>query len=169
MTTVVQTNSNVLTNAYGSNPGLLVSDYFANYVPRGKEGIVAVTTNDSTTSQYRFCRVNSGDSPKQILLGSDALGGSCAVKLGLYEVDSTTAAESTTANEALFASSVSLVSAVVPTDERFNALAGNTMGQRIWELLGLSSDPVKEYDLCATLTAVAASNGDLSFRYVYTR
>lgn len=169
MAAVVQTNSTLLSQLYGTTPGPLPAEYVGNYVDRGKEGTVAVTTNDSVNSQYRFCRVNSADSIKQLFLGSDALGGTAAVKVGLYEVNSTTAAENTSANEALFVSSVTLTSALAPTDERFNTLAGNTIGQRIWELLGLASDPGKEYDLCATLTVVAASNGKLSFRVTYAR
>lgn len=169
MAAVVQTNSTLLSQIYGTTPGPLVADYVGDYLDRGKEGTVAVTTNDSVNSQYRFCRVNSADSIKQLYLGSDALGGTAAVKIGLYEVNSTTVAESTSANAALFVSSVTLTTALTPTDERFNTLAGNTIGQRVWELLGLSADPGKDYDLCATLTVVAASNGKLSFRVTYTR
>lgn len=169
MAAVVQTNSTLLAQLYGKTPGPLVADYVGDYVAHGKEGTVAVTTNDSVNSQYRFCRVNSADSIKNLYLGSDALGGTAAVKIGLYEVNSTTAAESTSANEELFVSSIPLASTVVPTDERFSELAGNTIGQRIWELLGLTADPGKDYDLCATLTGVAAANGKLSFRVVYTR
>jgi hypothetical protein len=169
MAAVVQTNSTLLTNLYGSSPALLNSDFLDKNSVRYSEGTVAVTTNDSITSQYRFCQIDSGDSIKSILVGFDALGGSSTIKLGLYETNSTTVAESVAGNAALFVASVSTVTAAAPTEQRFNALAGNTIGQRVWELLGLSADPRKKYDLCATLTAVAAANGKISFRYVFNR
>ena len=70
---------------------------------------------------------------------------------------------------ALFATSISAASAVVNVDERYNNLATSTMGQRIWQLLGLTTDPLLYYDLTFTSTTAATAAGTLSCQYSFTR
>jgi hypothetical protein len=57
----------------------------------------------------------------------------------------------------------------VPTDERYNNLAITTASQRIWQLLGLSSDPGAVYDLAVTSTTGATAAGTILTRYVFSR
>ena len=165
---VVTTLSNLLTNLYGTSPNLLNPTWLNGDVPNIYKAKVSVANGDSSGSVYRICRLNSGDSVSTLKLVCDALGGSCAGKLGLYEVNSATVAESTAGNAALFVSSQSLVSAIAGVDQRWAVLTAATMTQRVWELLGLSADSKKNYDLCWTLTAASAAAGVLAMEVAVT-
>ena len=129
---------------------------------------IPVVGTDLAGSMYRFNQVNSSDIPTTIKFSSTALTAG-AISLGLYESNSTTLAESTAANVHLFATSINCASAVVAQDQRFANLATSTTGQRVWQLLGLSSDPHKTYDLVGTSTTGATAAGTLSVQYDATR
>lgn len=162
---VVQTNSNALANLYGSLPGTANASYIDTQYAEPLRSVAAVATTDSINSQYRMCRVWSGGCPGSITIVSDALGGSAAAKLGLYNAGTTTPANGTAGNAAIVVASQSLVSAIGPTNVRFSVQTASSMTKRWWEILGLASDPQVYYDLCWTLTAVAASNGNLALQY----
>lgn len=168
---VVQTNSDILANIYGTSPNLLNPTYLDHDLENTIIGTVAVVSTDNIGSQYRICRLNSNDTVQSLFTVSDALGGACTMKLGLYEVNSTTAAESTSANTGLFVtngSPQSFVSALTGTENRWTTLTASGMKKRVWELLGLSSDPKKNYDLCWTVVAVPASSGTVATRVKIT-
>jgi len=93
--------------------------------------------------------------------GSTALTAG-ALSLGLFLPNTTTVAAAN--SDHLFATSINCASAVVVTEERYTNLAFTTAGKRVWELLGLASDPVLVYDVAAYSTTGATAAGTLFCR-----
>ncbi len=167
--------------AVNNNLGTLLTNTYATPAVQNQTGLdggrlcvkesscaIPTSSTDLAGSMYRFCQVNSNDIVSSLDFGSTALTAG-AISLGLYEANSTTLAENTAANVHLFATSIDCSSAVALTNERYANLAKSTIGQRVWQLLGLSADPVKVYDLVGTSTTAATAAGTLICRYLYTR
>lgn len=168
---VVNTLSNVLTNIYGTSPNLLNATYLDHDYENTILAENAVTSTDNIASVYRICRVSSQDCIQSIFAVADALGGSCTIKLGLYEVNSLTAAESTAGNIGIFVTNAapqSFVSALAGTELRWLSLTATSMKKRVWEILGLTVDSKKNYDLCYTVVAVPANTGVIATRVKLT-
>lgn len=119
---------------------------------------IAAAATDAVGSKYRFGRVRSSDVIHSLAFAATALTAG-SISLGLY-LPNTGAVVS--AN--LFATAVSAASAVPVTEERYTNLALTTAGKRVWELLGLSADPVLVYDVVGTSTIVATVAGTLFVR-----
>jgi len=159
----------LLTGPYGAYPA-------ANFNPTGEDlsyvytkiatcGIPVVGT-DLAGSQYRFCRIFSSDIPQIVEFGSTALTAG-ALSLGVWYPNA--GAHYSSAAEHLFATSIDCSSAVAPANKRFTNLALTTGGQRVWQLLGASSDPLQWYDLVAVSTTGATVAGTLYMRYEFSR
>ena len=126
---------------------------------------IPTSATDLAGSTYRMVRVYSNDIPLRIGFSATALTAG-ALSVGLYEVGvAGGVAQGVTANKQLFATSINAASAVNQVDERFTNLALTTMGQRIWQLLGLAADPAKVYDLVYTSTTAATAAGTLGCVY----
>lgn len=128
---------------------------------------IAVANGDSATSTFRMVRVPSSIVLHNVELAWDALGGSCAADLGIYEVAANGGAV-VDADE--FASAIAMASAGAFTSELEEAAATDIakIGKPLWERLGLTSDPGKAYDIVATLTADSGAAGDIAIRLRYT-
>jgi hypothetical protein len=122
---------------------------------------IPVVGTDLAGSTYRFGRVKSSDVIHGLSFGSTALTAG-AISLGLYFTN--TGAVAATNADHLFATSINCASAVVVTEERYVNLAFTTAGKRVWELLGLSADPVVVYDVVGTSTTGATVAGTLFCR-----
>ena len=126
-------------------------------------GTVESASGDSIGSTYRLATVPSNFIPIKLDLAWDALGGSCAADVGVYESSTGAVID---ADE--FASAVSLVSAGAWTSELEEAGAADIdkLGQPMWKRMGLTAQPVpgKSYDIVATLTAASAAAGTLAMR-----
>lgn len=126
-------------------------------------GTVESVSGDSAGSTYRLATVPSNFIPIKLDLAWDALGGSCAADVGVYE--SSTGA---VIDADVFASKVELVTAGAWTSELEEAGAADIakLGQPMWERMGLRAQPVpgKSYDIVATLTADSAAAGTLAMR-----
>ena len=130
---------------------------------------IPVVGTDLAGSQYRFCQVFSSDIITVLKFSSTALTAG-AISLGLYNAPNlTTLAAGVAANVHLFATSVSCASAITQQDQRFANLALTTIGQRVWQLLGLTSDPLLTYDVVGTSTTGATAAGTLAVEMVYVR
>jgi hypothetical protein len=129
-----------------------------------EEGVATleVAAADDDGSVYRFLRVHSSWSPRALLVTNDAITGGTAFEIGLHE----TAENGGGAADAdLFGTAVSMASArTQPTDLLFEALNIDKIEKRIWELLGLASDPGKYFDLTMTGTTVGTGAGTISAR-----
>lgn len=150
---------NLLANAYAVPP---IANIAGNdgALPRRWAAYCAIPTSstDSSGSQYRFGRVRSSDVIYSLRFGSTALTAG-NISLGLWNTN--TGAHVSSAAEHLFATSIDCSSAVSPSDRRYSNLALTTAGQRVWELLGLASDPCTVYDVVGVSTTAATAAGTL--------
>lgn len=159
--------SNLLTNTYASIPVFNATGEDGNSdLYKFATCAIPTSATDSAGSTYRMVRVFSSDIPISIKISSTALTAG-AVDVGLYLPD--TGAEAATNSKYLVSTTVSLASAVVNVDKRFDNLSTTTIGQRWWQLLGLTSDPEAYYDLAFTSTTAATDAGTLSLAYQFTR
>ena len=126
----------------------------------------------SIASIARLLRVKSSDLVAQLLLSCDAIT-SAAGDIGLYDIESVNSGAVVDVD--FFASAQSLASALKNSDvghEADSADAGAGFGladteKKVWELLGLTADPGKEYDVAITLTAAATAAGTAVLRMYY--
>jgi hypothetical protein len=123
-------------------------------------GTAEKASGDGDGSTLRLCRLRSGDVIHALTLFNDALAGATGASVGLYR----TAADGGAAvNAGLFAGGLSLAAAsTAGTAITFAAQDIAGVNKRIWELLGLPSDPQAEYDLTVTLTTAGAAAGTVS-------
>jgi len=164
---VVALKSTGVTNATAT-PRVLNAANVANGNLRGSQGIAAVANGDSIGSTYRLFRLRSSDSVHALRLYCSAIT-SAAADFGLYDIDSVNAGAVVDAD--FFASAQSIASALPGSNITFEAGAAGGLltnaEKRIWEALGLSADPFKEYDVVMTLTAAATAAGTVVLRATY--
>jgi hypothetical protein len=127
---------------------------------------IPTSATDLANSVYTFCQVASNDILTAVDFGATALTAG-AISVGLFLPNTLTVAA--TNSDHLFATSINCASAVAPADKRFTNLAVTTAGQRVWQLLGLSSDPGAVYDLAGYSTTAATAAGTLYCKVQYTR
>ena len=135
-------------------------------------GTVTPLNADAANTTYQMVRVPTNASIKQVLLSSQAQAAG-AVDIGVYysdsKIDGTAAANQgvvvPTTGKTFFASQISLASAVAQTDETFqNAATGGAYNQslvnkRLWDALGLTSDPGGFFDIVLTVDTTAVTTG----------
>jgi hypothetical protein len=164
---VVTLKSAGITNATAT-PRVLNNANIYNGKLRGAQGMVAVANGDSIASVYRMFRIRSSDNVHALRLWCSAIT-SAAADVGLYDIDSVNAGAVVDVD--FFASAQSLASALSATDIAFEAGAAGGLltnaEKRIWEALGLTADPLKEYDVALTLTAAATAAGTVVLRSSY--
>ena len=129
---------------------------------------IELTSGDSIASIYRMARVHSSWRLTELLLQCDAIT-TCAGDFGLYD---TAANGGAVVDVDCFASAQSLATAIIPGTNVMGeaaAVFGDIANVRksIWEVLGLSADPNKFYDVAVTLTAAAGSAGTVSTKVRY--
>ncbi len=158
---VANTKSTLITNADATTPTLSAAHLGGLQRP---VGVVEVAAADDDTSVYRFFRVHSSDRIHQLLLLNDAITAGTAYHVGLHQ---TAANGGAAADEDLFATSVDLSSArVAPLDVLHEALNIDKAEKQIWELLGLSSDPGRDYDVTMTGATVGSAAGTIVLKAV---
>jgi hypothetical protein len=159
---VVAVKSNQVTNADAS-PRVLNNGSTAGGVVHEFVATVALANGDDIASTYRFMRVRSSDRVSAVKLYCDAVT-TCAGDFGLYR----TAADGGAVVDAdFFASAQSLAAAITTGTEiqHESAVYGvEDIEKPLWSGLGLSTDPGIDYDIALTLTAAAASAGDVSLK-----
>lgn len=136
-------------------------------------GVIEAVSGDSIDSVYRLVRINSGDRISRVLLSCDAIT-TCAGDVGIYDIAAVNAGAVVDVD--FFASAQSLASALVNSDvthEADAADAGAGFGladveKPLWEALGLTADPGKQYDIAVTLTAAAGSAGTVALKVQYS-
>lgn len=169
---VVAVNSTSVTN-YNATPRV--------QNPRGKADgevvraineTVAIANGDSVGSTYRFGKIRSSDYVDRIRIVSADIGTTTAMDVGLYDLLTATNG-GTVVDADFFASAVVLNAGAVDSDITFEAGAAGglyTNGtKRVWEALGLTSDPAKEYDVVGTLTGAADAAGTVLLRVYVAR
>lgn len=129
--------------------------------------IPAVGT-DLAGSTYRMGRIKSSAVIYQLRFAATALTAG-AISIGLrYPLSGAPLYDGSEVSANLFATSIDCSSAVAIADKRYTNLALTTAGKRVWELLGLSSDPCVEYDLTLKSTTAATAAGTLLVDCLYS-
>ncbi len=159
-------NGSLLTNTYATPQvaNIAGADSAEMMVASSYCAIPAVAT-DLANSIYAFSRVKSSDVIHSLVFASSALTAG-AISIGLFFAGTSTVA--TTNADHLFATSINCGSAVVPTEELYANLALTFAGKRVWEMLGLTSDPVKVYDIAGYSTTAATAAGTLACRVIWS-
>lgn len=118
-------------------------------------------TGDGDGSTYRMVRLPSSARITGLQLANDAMTGASSASVGLYR----TAADGGAAvSAALFLSASNIASGQAFTEISFSAVDIANCEKRLWELLGLSADPVIDYDLVVTLNTAGSAAGTISVR-----
>lgn len=131
---------------------------------RSKCGTVEITNGDSIASIFRLFSLPSNARLKRLTIYCDAVT-SAAADFGLYDTTNNGAA---VVAVGAYATAQSLASAnIAGIEVAFEARNIDKINNRVWQDAGLSADPTKEFDVCATLTAAAAASGTLSFDAEY--
>lgn len=141
-------------------------------VTRAVNGFANIASGDSVGSTYRIGKIRSSDYMDRLRIVSADIGTTTAADVGLYDV--LTASNGGTVVDAdFFASAVVLNGGAIDSDITFESAAAGglyTNGEkRVWEALGLSSDPSKEYDVALTLTGAADAAGTVLLRVYVVR
>lgn len=134
-------------------------------------GTVEAADAASIGTVYRFFRIPSWARVESIHVMNDALSAG-AMDVGLYKC----AADGGAVVDAdFFASAVAVSSANKATGGsnvawEADSTASNIdkVDKRIWEILGLTSDPQLEYDVAGTVTTALGAAGTISLRGTFT-
>ena len=147
-------------------------------VVRAVNALLTLTSGDTQAatyaagaSVYRAGKIRSADFYDQLRIVTTAdMGLTTVVDVGLYNLG-TSSAPGTVVDQDFFASSLSLKdnalvttgSGVNAADQTFEAGAAGGLitnaGKRVWEALGLTSDPGLEYEVALTLTGACDGTG----------
>jgi hypothetical protein len=117
-------------------------------------------------STYRMVRIPSNATGITVIFACDDLGTTATVNIGLYDVDGGAVVDAD-----LFASAVDCnAAAVAPTHvEHESAVYGiEDIEKPLWEVLGLSADPMKDYDLTIVSVGDIDSDGTMSVKVQYS-
>lgn len=132
-------------------------------------GYVANAADDSANSIQRFCRVPSNARISSVLLttGDATLAGN--IDIGIYQ---TADNGSAVVDADLFASALALTGGPFTNNDVTYESGEYTAAESVkplWEVLGLSADPKREYDIASTITTTfdgAAVGQLIKVRYV---
>jgi hypothetical protein len=134
------------------------------------DGYATAIASSSVDATYQLVRVPSNAKIKKIILESEAQTAG-AFDIGVYYATDgggrqpTALLAAAAISRALFASAVSLASAVLPTDVTNESLT-YSLDKRtmpLWQAAGLSSDPGGYFDIVATVTTTAVTTGTGKF------
>lgn len=132
------------------------------------QATLEVTNGDSIGSVYRFGRVKSSDYIVTVVKLSDAIA-SATADIGVYQTPENGGA---VVDADFFGSAVALTAADTTgtnVAHESGAYDISEIEMPLWQALGLTADPKREYDIAATLTAAATGSGTLSLRTNVTR
>lgn len=133
-------------------------------------GTVETSAADDIGSKYKLAQIPSNACVKQLLLSCDSLGTAGAADIGIYQ---TTDNGGAVVDQDFFASAQALTSALANSDVTFEANGADASYDKsmvekpLWQALGLTADPKRDYDVVATLTAATVSAGTVSLQVTY--
>ena len=119
---------------------------------RAVSGYVANAADDSATSIQRFVRVPSNARILQVLLSTGDASTAGAADVGVYQTSENGGA---VVDADLFASAFALTNGPYDNYGLTYESGEYTLAESItplWQALGLSADPVREYDIASTIT-----------------
>ena len=123
-------------------------------------GTAELLAGDSTDNDVvLLAPISSKATIHSLKIGSDTLGGSCTFNVGVHNYDGTVG------DEDAFATLVA--DEAVMTEVRHEEATINTVGQKLWELAGLSEDPGGMLYVSITFAATGGTAGTLSWDITY--
>ena len=152
-------NTGIVANTLAS-PQVLNDAAELHGVLRVAAGTAELAAGDSTDNDVvLLAPISSKATISQLFVGSDTFGGSCTFNVGVHNYDGTVA------DEDCFATAVA--DEAVMTDVRNEVATINTVGQKLWEIAGLSSDPGGLLYMSITFAATGGTAGTLSWNISY--
>jgi hypothetical protein len=157
--------STVITNA-DATPVDMSAAYLSHGRLREAVGVVEAAGGDAG-STYRFVRVWSGWRISELIFASDDLTGTGVMDVGVYQTAENGGA---VVDIDLFASDIDVSGAAVAETSILRESTEINIDEsekRLWELLGLTEDPKRWYDIVGTSgTAAVTGTMMLKCRYV---
>lgn len=162
---VVTVKSTVITNR-DATPKTVNNAHLAQSPIRETSGVCAIANGDSVNSKYIFCSVPSNAKMSELRVKAPDIGTTTTGHFGLYK---TTEDGGAVVDADFFKATQSLKDGAIDTD----LVAGNVLSvanheKRLWDALGLSSDPNIWYDIVLTLDGAADAAGSVSVQAKYT-
>lgn len=144
-------------------PSVKTPGYLDGAFVRHKVGTLEKAASDSNASVYRFFPIRSSAYINSLTLFNDALAGATDVDIGFYR---TAADGGAVVSKDALADGISLASAsTTGTILTFSKVdIANIERMRVWEILGLTADPMLEYDVAITLNTAGGAAGTMSLR-----
>lgn len=156
---VVNVLSQGLTNRDAS-PRVLTNSRISGGHIRSARGVVAIASGDSANSTYRVLSLPSDAVMSSVRVSAPDIGTTTAADIGLYR--------NTTDGGAVVAQTFFKAGFVLNAGPylKVETLTGNTVTtanaeQPLWQLLGLTADPMVSYDLVLTLSGAADAAGSV--------
>lgn len=162
---VANTKSTHITNA-DATPVVLTNAAVSGGLVRASAGTVETLAADDAASVYRLVRVPSNARILSILLATDAITGATTSDVGVYQTAQNGGA---VVDADFFATDVDIsTAATVFTEVLLEATATDIAKceKPLWDLLGLTSDPQREYDIAVTVNDVTAA-GTISMKVTW--
>lgn len=165
----VSISSTVITNRDAS-PRVISNSRISKGMVVSTCGTVEATAANDIGSKYILCSVPSNARIQQVLLSCDSLGTAGAANIGIYQ---TTDNGGAVVDADFFASAQVLTSALANLDVTFEALGANASYDKaeiempLWQVLGLTADSKRDYDIVATLSAANVDAGTVSLQVTY--
>lgn len=171
---VVNTKSTLVTNA-DATPVVLSNPYQAFGNDANEVAVCSVAASDSAASVYRFFRIPSNARIIDLQVQNDALTSGTSYKGGVLFTAGDGGGVVVTGSDAILFSVLSLVAArSFWTSVYFPAIAAGSgavanVNLRIWELLGLTADPFKLYDIAVSAVTPSSVLGNVALQLTYVR
>lgn len=156
--------STVVTNA-DATPVDLSAAYLSHGRLRESVGLIEAAGGDAG-STYRAVRVYSSWRPAACFFACDDLGTGLTMDVGIYQ---TAANGGAVVDADLFASAIDVASAAVAETNVLHesgVVNIDDSEKRLWEMLGLTEDPKRWYDVVCTSNSAAAT-GTIKVRFQY--
>lgn len=137
-----------------ATPQVKLDPWEASQELREVTGVAATSATQASADVIRFCRVPSNARVSQVLIScADATTGG-AVNIGLYDTNDN-GNGGAVVDADLFASALALTGGPFNNSDQTFESGEYTYAESekpLWEVLGLSADPHKEYDVCAVVS-----------------
>lgn len=131
-------------------------------------GTKQASASASIASTYTLCRVPSNARISEVILSCDAFDTTGAADVGVYQTADNGGA---VVDADFFASAVVLTTALPNTavTHESGVFGIEDVEKPLWEALGLTADPMRDYDIALTLTAAngAGATPDVTLRVRY--
>jgi len=154
---VVSTKSTQIANR-DATPKVISNSFLTKALMNVASGVVGAVSGDSIASKYFFTSVPSSAKMVSLALSHPDIGTTGLMDVGLYQ---TTEAGGAVVDADFFKAAYSLSGGAATKSEQLfgNVVTVANAEKRLWEHLGLTSDPGVMYDIVGTLTAAQDASG----------